>query len=50
VLVDPSTADASEAVRRVVLAAGLNVSECRGDRASLEDVFVAATMGHGAAA
>ena len=50
VLVDPSTADAREAVRQTVLTAGLNVSECRADRASLEDVFVAATMDHGASA
>lgn len=44
VLVDPGRSHAEDAVRAVLGSAGYGVSDCRQDQASLEDVFVAATL------
>ena len=44
VLVDISKPDAADSVSHVIRAAGLAVSSCQADEASLEDVFVAATL------
>jgi ABC-2 type transport system ATP-binding protein len=44
VLVDKAQADAAQSTALVLRDAGLDISECRLDRASLEDVFVAATI------
>jgi ABC-2 type transport system ATP-binding protein len=44
VLIEHDHPDAENSVRKVILAAGLETSSCHLDRASLEDVFVAATL------
>jgi ABC-2 type transport system ATP-binding protein len=44
VLIHHDHKDAENSVRKVILEAGLETSSCHLDRASLEDVFVAATL------
>jgi ABC-2 type transport system ATP-binding protein len=44
VLININQPRAEQSVREVVLGAGLNLEDCRSDTASLEDVFVAATI------
>ena len=47
VLIDKDKPQAELSVRETISAAGLKISECRLDSASLEDVFVAATLSQG---